>query len=330
MKRSVVGPFLAILVVGVTAGPSFAWHDRGHMTVALIAFRQMNDEQKKKVVNILKEHPHYGEFLSAGKPADAGLDEWVVMQAAVWPDWVRHHHLDDGFNQPFHHYVNLPIKRLEGASAQQLEEINRNIDELPSNPSSGQLLKEYPNRLSDVRNNTTEAKKRAIALCWIFHLTGDIHQPLHAATLFTKRSRGGDHGGNAAFVPWNGHAENLHSIWDGVVGWDEFAGLSMTRFGVVDLMARDFQSRYTFTAVERAVAKVDDWAAESRDLAVTEVYSFNGTPLAIVFSFDQHPHLNVTHMTPLPDGYRDRARGVAEKRVTLAGLRLVDLIKDLP
>jgi hypothetical protein len=34
-------------------------------------------------------------------------------------------------------------------------------------------------------------------------------------------------------------------------------------------------------------------------------------------------------MTPLPAGYAKRARGVAEKRVVLAGHRLADRLKEI-
>jgi S1/P1 Nuclease len=31
----------------------------------------------------------------------------------------------------------------------------------------------------------TDPERRAIALAWLFHLVGDIHQPLHTSQLFT-------------------------------------------------------------------------------------------------------------------------------------------------
>src|SRR4051794_32423010 len=103
MPRRLLFAFVAVLLVGVTVRPAAAWHDRGHKTVALVAYRQLNDGQKKKVLDILKGHPHYKEFLSAQRPPDAPADEWVVMQAAVWPDWVRQHHKNEGFHKAFRH-----------------------------------------------------------------------------------------------------------------------------------------------------------------------------------------------------------------------------------
>jgi hypothetical protein len=37
----------------------------------------------------------------------------------------------------------------------------------------------------DVVKNANDPERKAIALAWLFHLVGDIHQPLHAVQLFT-------------------------------------------------------------------------------------------------------------------------------------------------
>jgi hypothetical protein len=36
-----------------------------------------------------------------------------------------------------------------------------------------------------VIKNENDPERKAIALAWLFHLVGDIHQPLHAVQLFT-------------------------------------------------------------------------------------------------------------------------------------------------
>jgi S1/P1 Nuclease len=41
-----------------------------------------------------------------------------------------------------------------------------------------------------------DAERRAIALAWLFHLVGDIHQPLHTAQLFSVEYPQGGRGGN--------------------------------------------------------------------------------------------------------------------------------------
>lgn len=68
---------------------SFEWNDTGHRIVAVIACQSLNDADKKKVLEILKAHPHYEEYLAKDIPSTADKGEWIAMRAATWPDCVR-------------------------------------------------------------------------------------------------------------------------------------------------------------------------------------------------------------------------------------------------
>src|SRR5512144_3130603 len=46
-----------------------------------------------------------------------------------------------------------------------------------------------------VRSSGSDPTKRGIALSWLFHLIGDIQQPLHAVQLFSREYPNGDRGG---------------------------------------------------------------------------------------------------------------------------------------
>ena len=46
-----------------------------------------------------------------------------------------------------------------------------------------------------------DAERKAIALAWLFHLVGDIHQPLHTGQLFTVEYPKGDRGGHSGKTP---------------------------------------------------------------------------------------------------------------------------------
>ena len=46
----------------------------------------------------------------------------------------------------------------------------------------------------------TDPEQKAIAFAWLFHLVGDVHQPLHTAQLFTVDYPNGDRGGNEICV----------------------------------------------------------------------------------------------------------------------------------
>ncbi len=320
MHLHIVRAVVAISFLSLLAGDAMAWHKRGHMAVALIAFREIKDaDQRDRLVKILAEHPHYHELLVADKPSDAPLDEWVIMSAAAWPDMVREDPKYKDFNKPTHHYVNLPVVRWGGVDSTLRKEMEANIADTKS---KGLLLTELPERLKELADDGTDDGDRAIALCWVLHLIGDIHQPLHAAALYTKYSPDGDRGGNASFVPWHGRVQNLHSVWDGIFGWDEFKRLTASEYGVVDHMARQFVRTYSVTKEQLDVIKVDDWASQSRELAEKEAYGYQGGIIRFTFSFDQHHHLNVDDLNRLPKGYVNHARAIAEGRVVLAGKRL--------
>ena len=67
--------------------------------------------------------------------------------------------------------------------------------------------------------NGSDPERRAIALAWLFHLVGDIHQPLHTAQLITVDYPQGDRGGNeiCVRVTQAGQPMDLHRFWDGVI-----------------------------------------------------------------------------------------------------------------
>src|SRR5262249_33238335 len=67
--------------------------------------------------------------------------------------------------------------------------------------------------------NDNDPGRKAIALAWLFHLVGDIHQPLHTVQLFTVEYPKGDRGGNETCVRVTqaGQAMDLHRFWDGVI-----------------------------------------------------------------------------------------------------------------
>jgi S1/P1 Nuclease len=71
----------------------------------------------------------------------------------------------------------------------------------------------------NVVKNNSDLQPKAIALAWLFHLVGDIHQPLHTAQLFTVEYPEGDRGGNdiCVRVTQAGQPMDLHRFWDGVI-----------------------------------------------------------------------------------------------------------------
>ena len=85
---------------------------RGHMVVARIAWKELKPEERAKVIDILKAHPHYDEFLKAERPANIPEDEWVFMRAATWADWVRGGPDSRKYNVPKRHFIDHPFVAL--------------------------------------------------------------------------------------------------------------------------------------------------------------------------------------------------------------------------
>src|SRR5262249_6321095 len=65
----------------------------------------------------------------------------------------------------------------------------------------------------------TDPGRKAIALAWLFHLVGDIYQPLHTAQSFTVEYPQGDRGGkeNCIRGTQGEPPMDLHRFWDGVI-----------------------------------------------------------------------------------------------------------------
>lgn len=98
-----------------TAPPARGWNDVGHMAVARVAYREMDDGLKVRVDKLLRAHPHYEEYLANNAPAGVSAPEWAFVRAATWPDWVRPRKDDPRgervtkYHRPTDHYANLPI-----------------------------------------------------------------------------------------------------------------------------------------------------------------------------------------------------------------------------
>ena len=108
------------------------------------------------------------------------------MQASRWADDIRTQ--DKAQNRPSWHYINLPFKPDGQPADVQIRE-----------PEPVNILTAMAENESVVKNEN-DPERKAIALAWLSHLVGDIHQPLHAAQIFTVDYPNGDRGGNEICV----------------------------------------------------------------------------------------------------------------------------------
>jgi hypothetical protein len=351
MRRRVVLLLAALLLVPL---PARAWHNRGHNAVARIAWQKLIDDGLgRKAIEILSAHPHKELFLLAARPEGVEADEWMFVQAATWSDWVRRpvapdlneddaKAIVDEFSKSVWHYVNLPYIHPSEAGNFDEAALREALlkPELDAQGSPRHVLAALRHNADLLRSAAAAPKDRAVALCWLSHLTGDLHQPLHAVGLIASRQTlqseeflapSGDQGGNRHAVRTSADepgAMTLHFFWDSRV----FADLPYeTVQARVHAWLHDaaFQ-RSTFNDALRKT-EFQDWAEESLSLAKDVVYRDGGQFLKT------HPLPEKTTKADfeglfapvLSEQYQQRADVAAQRRLVLAGYRLGDLLAFL-
>ena len=174
---------LVLLTLAVLPLPASAWNIPGHMLSGAIAYQILQQENPptiEKVKAVLEKHPWYANQWQArlqDVPV-ADRDMVLFMQAARWADDIRTR--DRAQNRPPWHYINLPFKPEGQPASVQIRE-----------PEPVNILTAMAENERIVKNES-DSERKAIALAWLFHLVGDIHQPLHAAQLFTVDYPNGD------------------------------------------------------------------------------------------------------------------------------------------
>ena len=53
---------ITAFLVLVTPTSSFAWNPKGHRVIASIAYRQLDEQTKRKIAEVLKKHPAYADL----------------------------------------------------------------------------------------------------------------------------------------------------------------------------------------------------------------------------------------------------------------------------
>jgi hypothetical protein len=324
--------FIATLVVPPNV---LGWWDAGHRIVGLIAYERMSPAARLNTLNLLKQHPNWHDDFIAEMPAsiadadDGTKGRWIFSQAAIWPDLVRPSTSPNNPNRNKSHrgewhYVNLPLF-LSDDDRQALEgSIEANIsDELPQASLASLLEKKHLNVLQALQlckkvadSADTTAKQKAVAICWLFHLVGDVHQPLHGTALFTQHLfEAGDQGGNLIKTVQRG---SLHKFWDGLLG--DSITFNHARLRAVELLHQEDLAELAQQAAQNL--DFEAWAKESLDEAKASAY-IDEVRDAIIASEEAQGHLSTVNLSL---DYRKNAGRVAVRRVLQGGCRLAAVL----
>jgi hypothetical protein len=180
---------LAVLSLVLTgfASEAMAWGGDGHRSVAAIALKLLPPNKAQTVDNLLRNSDVGRGFVDAASYADEVIRERDHRN--VFGPW---------------HFVDWPADAAAYSD---------------SFCGTSCITSELAKQIESMRT-ATDTETKALAMSWVIHLTGDLHQPLHV----TDR---GDRGGNEFKVTYHGRAlcresnssgtqakVELHSAWD--------------------------------------------------------------------------------------------------------------------
>jgi S1/P1 Nuclease len=325
------------LVILLLPRSAHAWNSVGHLTVAKLAYDQLSDGDKLKLYQLLKHHPHFEQYLAAGRPSGVDEAEWVVMRAAVWSDWIRPRERDPRgpavtkYHRSEDHYVNIPLI--------DPKDVDAFAGKVLVSPDTMNILSALKQRCNEVRARNVPDEDKAVAMTWIFHLIGDIHQPLHSVAYFSTAPafRDGDQGGNKFGVKANGKGVKLHAFWDDLIGDDpkytDDSGDRQNRiYHMAVTVATTLRGRELSDADKERLEKnrtFQSWTDESFELAKTVSYR-KGDGSGLLEGVEVRFNQPVPDSAPeLGEKYILEAKATAEVRVILAGRRLADRVKQV-
>jgi hypothetical protein len=310
---SIYGTSLRILgaalgMVIALHGTAYAWSRAGHMVTAAIAYDELAAHDPKvidQILEIMARHPERGPFeVATGVTKGEDRARRLFMEMARWSDDVR----GGAYDHPSWHGAFRPV-----------------IDEQdpPPKKPTGAIAYEAYEAFALSAHMAADRRAplgdRAVGLCWLFHITGDVHQPLHAGELYSGRFPDGDRYGALEFLidPRTGETVNLHQYWD-------FLPQGQDTPDAVVARARELEARFPRAQLAselnpRAPLDIAAWTNESYAVAKSLAYRAADRPRATSAAEAKFPST----------AYDADSRAAAERRLALAGYRLADVLREV-
>jgi hypothetical protein len=277
MKAAAIA-FLSLSMLSALSQQAVAWGGDGHRTVAAIAGKLLPPAKAAALDRLLQGSDIREDFIDA----------------ASYPDEVIRNQDHSGHFSPWH-YVDWPDNAADYPSSVCMPDC---------------IIQELPKQIELLKSSDLQAK--ALALSWVIHLVGDLHQPLHVT------ERNGDRGGNEFKVRYRDRATchggasekrpvkvELHSVWDTCIVVELESGATPLEYA--DALRG---SLTTYKGHSAATGDFMQWAKESHDLAVSTAYD------------------GLKSGDDLEDSYISRASPVVQKQLLRAGVRLAKILDE--
>lgn len=298
---------LAALTVSL-GGPAFAWGPEGHTVIARVAVTRLSPQANADLQWIVSVGvPALNAQMPGGKCQIDPSNPWGPVpnfetdhdfhtNLANWPDCWR---ILTASSAPWH-FDDIPL------------------GDSPSGPlnaaaqpwcASGCVSTALADNLHKLASGASSPADAAMALAFVVHFVGDMHQPLHAED-------DNDRGGNEVKITTAGagvKATNLHSLWDGplveaALGADLDA--ATTTVSNDDASAPADWSTGADT-VDEAIQASDSWVEDAHALAQPAYAS-----LSIAVGAGPTSHVHVTA------DYVQQQKQVVEGQIDRAAVRL--------
>ena len=277
---------IATILSLTVAGPAAAWGDLGHEVTALIAYGRLTPKAKARV----------DALLAADNDPLTAPD---FASRATWADKYRNQHRETAA----WHFVDIELGHPDLAAACFGFPPLGPGHAASAGPAEDCVVSKIDQFEGELSNPVTPLAERILALKFLIHFVGDVHQPLHA-------SDHNDRGGNCIGLSPSpdGHDTNLHAYWD--------TGVVEALGGSAGAIAAKLNAQ--ITPAEAQVWSRGDasaWAMQSFRLAAQDVYALPARPTC-----GEHGSL------ALSGAYQAQAQRDAALQLKRAGVRMAALI----
>jgi hypothetical protein len=266
---------------------AFAWGDLGHEVTALIAYRHLSPTARTALDALLASDT---DTLTAGDFASR----------ATWADKYRNTHRETAA----WHFVDIEIDQPD------LKDACFGFPALPpkqlasQGPAQDCVVNKIEEFSAELKNPSTPGPERLLALKFLIHFVGDLHQPLHAADHH-------DRGGNCiSLSPAQGAQNNLHAYWD--VSVVNALGQSAAQ------IADQLDARLRAADIKEWTAGTpQNWAMDTFEIGRRDVYALASTPTC-----------QSGGSVALTPAYRAQAEKDAATQLGKAAVRLAALLNE--
>lgn len=249
-----------------------AWGREGHRLTALVA--------QGYLTPIAEENVHY----LLGKESLADVASWADEYREGHPETSKWHYVDiPGAQNTYSRLRDCPLSEDDPASKWRDCVVDR--------------ISFFEEQL---KNPSTDKKQKALALKFIVHLIGDIHQPFHTI--------GEARGGNDIHVMFLGTTQcgerslcNLHGVWD------------------ESLLEHRNRNEKKYLALLHSEIMENNWEKQN-----------GGNPIAWVNA--SHPYAQdafVPNGTLITSKYYDVEIKIVDQQLALGGLRLAEVLNEI-